>query len=360
MAQPLPHPSASHPTGRDTAGPDPTHDEEQRPLSSAHLLRPNRPIPRSGWRALVYNASRGLIHPDESTADRARRAQIERINQPLAGCYRIASVSLKGGVGKTVCSALLGSTFASLRGDRVVALDANPDRGTLGARVPRETSATIRHLLNDADDITRYSDVRDYTSQAPSRLEVLASEQDPASSNALSREEYWRAVDVLTHFYNVVVTDTGTGLTHDALQGAFSVADSLLVVSSPAIDGADSAWATLDWLEAHGYSDLVRRSVAVVNGIRPRAHPGHVDIDQICANFASRCRAVIRLPFDPHLEAGGVIDLSQLASRTRDALIDLAAVVADDFARSSPHSTHRRRTIPALRPADADSIRRPA
>ena len=35
-------------------------------------------------------------------------------------------VSLKGGVGKTTITATLGTTFASIRGDRVMAVDASP------------------------------------------------------------------------------------------------------------------------------------------------------------------------------------------------------------------------------------------
>ena len=53
-------------------------------------------------------------------------------------------------------------------------------------KVPVETTATVRHLLRDAALVRRYSDVRAYTSQGPSRLEVLASEQDPAVSEAFS------------------------------------------------------------------------------------------------------------------------------------------------------------------------------
>jgi len=96
-------------------------------------------------------------------------------------------LSLKGGVGKTTTTVTLGSTFASLRGDRVVAVDANPDRGTLSQKIPLETAATVRHLLGDAHRITRYSDVRAYTSQGPSRLEVLASDSDPASRRRSAR-----------------------------------------------------------------------------------------------------------------------------------------------------------------------------
>ena len=137
------------------------------------------------------------------------------MQRPLRGCYRIALLSLKGGVGKTTITATLGATFASIRGDRVVAVDANPDRGTLSQKVPLETPATVRHLLRDAEGIEAYSDVRSYTSQGPSRLEVLASESDPAVSEAFSSDDYTRTLEVLERFYSLVLTDCGTG--HAAL-----------------------------------------------------------------------------------------------------------------------------------------------
>ena len=180
------------------------------------------------------------------------------MNRPLRGCYRIALLSLKGGVGKTTITATLGATFASIRGDRVVAVDANPDRGTLSQKVPLETPATVRHLLRDAEGIERYSDVRSYTSQGPSRLEVLASESDPAVSEAFSADDYARTLEVLERFYSLVLTDCGTGLMHSAMSAVLAKADVLIVISSGSVDGARSASATLDWLDAHGHEDMVR------------------------------------------------------------------------------------------------------
>jgi MinD-like ATPase involved in chromosome partitioning or flagellar assembly len=87
--------------------------------------------------------------------------------------------------------------LASLRGDRIIALDANPDRGTLSDKVRLETAATVRDLLNERDQIQRYADVRAFTSQAPSRLEVLASDRDPAVSVAFCEEDYYDAARVL-------------------------------------------------------------------------------------------------------------------------------------------------------------------
>ncbi|GLZ38197.1 AAA family ATPase [Actinokineospora sp. NBRC 105648] len=298
-------------------------------LSSARLLKQAKRTPQSGWRKAVYVASGHLINVGESPAEIRRRELIARVNQPLRGCYKIAMLSLKGGVGKTTTTTTLGSTFSSLRGDRVIAVDANPDRGTLSQKIPLETTATVRHLLRDATRIRRYSDIRAYTSQGPSRLEVLASEQDPAVSEAFSEDDYRRTVSLLEHFYNIVLTDCGTGLMHSAMKGVLDVADSLVIVSSGSVDGARSASATLDWLDAHGYRNLVARSVAVINSVRPKS--GSVDLDKLAQHFGARCRAVCRIPFDPHLEEGAEIELERLAPETRLALLEMAATVADDF-----------------------------
>jgi len=306
---------------------DPSHD-----LSSAQLLRQTRKPPRSGWRRALFAASGGTVNLRESAAELQRRELISRVNQPLNGCYKIAMLSLKGGVGKTTITATLGSTLASLRGDRVIGVDANPDRGTLAQKIPLETIATVRHLLRDADRIRRYSDIRSYTSQGPSRLEILASEQDPAVSEAFSEADYRRTVNLLEHFYNIVLTDCGTGLMHSAMKGVLDLAHSLVIVSSSSIDGARSASATLDWLDAHGYRELVGRSVAVINSVRPPA--GKVDLERVATHFAARCRSVCRMPFDEHLEEGGEIDLDRLGQSARLAALDLAATVADDF----PHA----------------------
>ena len=46
----------------------------------------------------------------------------------------VAIASQKGGVGKTTVTTLLGMALADAREDRVIAIDANPDRGTLAER----------------------------------------------------------------------------------------------------------------------------------------------------------------------------------------------------------------------------------
>ncbi|WP_019971882.1 MinD/ParA family protein [Mycobacterium sp. 141] len=318
----------------------PDFSSPYRDLSTTALLGQRKDPPSSGWRKWLYVSTFKLVNVGESPKVNHHNDLLAQVRQPLHGCYRIALLSLKGGVGKTTITATLGATFASIRGDRVVAVDANPDRGTLSQKVPLETAATVRHLLRDAEGIERYSDVRAYTSQGPSRLEVLASESDPAVSEAFSSDDYTRTLEVLERFYSVVLTDCGTGLMHSAMAAVLSKADVLIVISSGSVDGARSASATLDWLDAHGHQDLVRNSVAVVNAVRPRS--GKVDLSKVVDHFSRRCRAVRLVPFDPHLEEGAEISLERLKPKTREALIELAAVVASDFAKPRRHRSELR------------------
>ncbi len=278
---------------------------------------------------MVHLVTGGGVNPGESPEDVRRRHLVERVNQPIRGDYKIAVLSLKGGVGKTTTTVSLGSTFAALRGDHVVAIDANPDLGTLGGRIPSQTAATVRDLLNDQERIHRYSDVRAFTSQAPSRLEVLTSERDPHKAEAFSETDYREAVAILDNFYNLILTDCGTGLTHSAMRGVLDTADALVLVSSPALDGAQSADATVHWLAAQGYGHLVARTVVVISSARPGS--AGVNMDQLVAHFEDQVRAVTVIPFDTHLAEGSEVDLARLSSTTREAFVELAALVADDF-----------------------------
>lgn len=291
--------------------------------------RPARRVPERGWRRWAHTVSAGLWNPGESAAAQARRALIERVDRPVRGDFKIALLSLKGGVGKTTTTIGLGSTFAALRGDRVIAVDANPDLGTLAQRVPRQTGSTARDLLAD-EAIDRYCDVRAHTSQAPSRLEVLASEADPAVSEAFDEHDYRAVLALLGRYYNIVLTDCGTGLMHSAMAGTLATADTLVLVTSPALDGVRSVLATIDWLEHHGYAALAARAVVVVNGVRGRGDG--VAPDRLREVLGARCRAVHTVPYDRHLGEGAEVDLDLLRGRTRRAYLELAATVAEEFA----------------------------
>ena len=64
------------------------------------------------------------------------------------------------------------------------------------------------------------------------------------------------------------------------------------------------------------------------------------------------------MPFDPHLEEGAEISLERLRRETREALIELAAVVADGFpARSGITTCSKGRGRGLSPPEPAQEIR---
>lgn len=317
------------------------------------MLRRRAQPPGRGWRRAVHAASGGLIRLGPSRAERERQALLDRVRTPVTGPRRVVVLSRKGGVGKTTTALMLGHTFAVHRGDRVVAVDANPDAGNLVYRVARESAKTVTSLLHDQWRIESYSDLRRYTSQAPTRLEVIASDDDPRITQRLGDFDYRLAINLLDRHFNLIVVDTGTGILDPATQGILGQADHLVVVMPPALDGARAAASTLDWLEQHGYRGLVEGAVAVVNGVRGS---GLVDLDRIETHFARRCADVVRIPWDRTLEAGAQTGPDQLRAATREAYLRLAAAVAEQFAEPS----RRRSREPGAMPPKVDPATPPA
>ncbi|MFB7533338.1 SCO5717 family growth-regulating ATPase [Streptomyces sp. NPDC056178] len=317
-----------------------THDQRERSvpgaplgytaaveLSSDRLVRGKQKAKSS---RTPSGAARFKLGGKKEEAERQRK--LDLIRTPVLSCYRIAVISLKGGVGKTTTTTALGATLATERQDKILAIDANPDAGTLGRRVRRETGATIRDLVQAIPYLNSYMDIRRFTSQAPSGLEIIANDVDPAVSTTFNDEDYRRAIDVLGKQYPIILTDSGTGLLYSAMRGVLDLADQLIIISTPSVDGASSASTTLDWLSAHGYAELVQRSITVISGVRETGKM--IKVDDIVQHFETRCRGVVVVPFDEHLAAGAEVDLDMMRPKTREAYFNLSAMVAEDFARA--------------------------
>ncbi|MDT0549940.1 MinD/ParA family protein [Streptomyces lonegramiae] len=296
-------------------------------LSSDRLLRNQPKAKKPG-----ANARPSRFKPGAKKEEAERQRKLDLIRTPVLSCYRMAVISLKGGVGKTTTTTALGATLASERTDKILAIDANPDAGTLGRRVRRETGATIRELVQAIPYLRNYMDIRRFTSQAPSGLEIIANDVDPAVSTTFNDEDYRRVIDVLGRQYPVILTDSGTGLLYSAMRGVLDLADQLIIVSTPSVDGASSASTTLDWLNANGYAELVSRSITVISGVRETGKM--IKIEDIVAHFRTRCRGVQVVPFDEHLAVGAEVDLDMMRPKTREAYFNLSAMVAEDFARA--------------------------
>lgn len=318
---------------RHQAPPPPTAPagQDDRPLDGDDPPGGEQLTPQFGWRRMLHRATKGRINPGVSQRDREQQTLVAQIRQPLAGDFRIAVLSIKGGVGKTTTTIGLGSAFAMVRSDRVIAVDANPDRGTLAERISdSSTSSTVRDLLLDPH-VSRYADVRRHTRLAPSRLEVLASVQDPAVAEVFGESDYRRAIEILQAHYNIILTDCGTGIMHSSMASVLDLAHALVLVSSPAVDAARSAAATLDWLTQHGHGALARESHVVLSGVRPGANSA--TFDEVFQYFEERSGSIHVVPFEPHLARGADVDFAMLSPDAVRAYLELAGAVAGKFSR---------------------------
>lgn len=337
----------ARPTGRTRrawlSGEPSPEPESAAALTADRLLEPRRAAPEGGWRRLLYDLTGGRINAGDSSKVRARRLLDTRVQAALPGRARfVATLTRKGGVGKTTVTTLLGMMLASLREDRVVALDANPDRGTLAERVPRSSDATVRDIVRDAPRITSFTQLSDMVSRDASRLDVVASETDPDVAQAFGEEDYDIVTDVLARYYSIILTDSGTGMVHSVMAGTLARADQLVLVSGASVDESRLASETLTWLEAHRHEDLVRQCVVVLNASNPEARA--IDTEEIADHFRSRVRAVVHIPYDPHLAEGATIRLDHLRPATLWAVREFAATVVDGLVESvhrTPEVEHR-------------------
>jgi MinD-like ATPase involved in chromosome partitioning or flagellar assembly len=287
-----------------------------------------RHAPEGGWPSFVYAVSFHLINLGDSQKVRERKAVDARIDRQFEGSARFVPVlTRKGGVGKTTITTIMGMAFADVREDRIVAIDANPDRGTLAERINKQTRATVRDVVTRAPSINGFTDFSTLVSRDETRLDILASDTDPLLSEAFDENDYNVVADLTERYYSLVLTDCGTGIVHSVMRATLQRADSIVIVSGGSVDEARLASETLTWLEANGYGDLVRNAVVALNTATQGTKL--IKLEEIEAHFRSRVREIVRIPYDPQLAAGSVVNYRELRPITRDAARELAALVAD-------------------------------
>ncbi|WP_137845570.1 MinD/ParA family protein [Microbacterium sp. 2FI] len=300
-------------------------------LTADRLLDPHQVVrsePEGAWQHFVYSISGHRINLGDGKRARARKELDRRISAPLNGGARFVPVlSRKGGVGKTTVTTLLGMALADARDDRIIAIDANPDRGTLAERIARSSGKTVRDLVRIRAEVAGYNDLSSIVARDETRLDVLASDTDPRVSEAFSDVDYHDVASLAAHYYSIVLTDTGTGIVHSVMSATLERADQLVIVAGLSVDEARLASETLTWLETNGYAEQVRSAVVVLNNARPGAPL--VQLDELESHFRSRVRAVVRVPYDPHIAAGSAIAFRDLLPATRLAARELAASVVE-------------------------------
>lgn len=295
-----------------------------------HLEGRRKSVPaKQGWRGMLHSLTRINIAPGK---DEAYELSLqERVQRLVRTTFPMAVIGVKGGVGKTVVTEALGSTFSTIRGDRVIAVDLDPDAGNLISRHGRESALTLADLVADSS-LTRYLDVRAHTSQNKlSRLEVLTGPDYARTEMPLLREDVEVLMPILKEHYSLVLMDTGTGLKTNLMSSILHQSRALVVVSSASIDALEETQVTLEWLRNNGYQQLLETTILVINTSQ-RGKP-NIDVDKAVEQFSRQIRSekIFVMPFDTHIHEGKEITLELLSAKSRRRYLELAASIADLF-----------------------------
>lgn len=324
-------PPAAFPTGPQEPDPAPaTNFRAIDSLSHVNAHGGAQIPPQRGWRHWLYACTRINLGP---SPDEIYEYELHsRIRRNTGDAYQIGVFGLKGGAGRTTVTVTLGSTMAKIRGDRVLAIDADPDGGNLADRAQRQSAATLTDLLAH-EDITRYNEIRGFTSMNGSNLEVLASQDYSGAQREFSDEDWLDTTSVVSRFYNLVIADNGSGLFQTAARGVLASVSALVIVASASIDGARQAAVTMDWLRQNGYEELLSRACVVINHVT--SSKPQVDVDDLEQQFQRHLPAgrVIVLPWDKHIASGSEIQLDRLSRTFQRRIAELAAALSDDFSR---------------------------
>jgi MinD-like ATPase involved in chromosome partitioning or flagellar assembly len=215
---------------------------------------------------------------------------------------------------------------------RCVAVDTNPDYGTLGLLAPDRlrSERSLADLLRSVDELEHAGAIRPFVSPLPSGLHLLAAPADPRAMADLGPDHYRSLIELLDRFYEVVLLDLGTGLTDPLARFALDRADQMVVVSTPEWVCAERVLAALDDLRATRAGE---RTTVVLNQAPPERA---VDRQVIEAAFRRHDVAGrVAIPYDPRLRAmldAGALDLAQLPRPTRIAIQRLGLAVAEGLA----------------------------
>ena len=158
----------------------------------------------------------------------------------------VALTSGKGGVGKTFLAANLAAALAR-RGLRVLVLDADLGLANLDVVLNLQPKITLHDVFTGAHHL------EDAILPAPGGFSVLLAGSGLVEYSRLTpqvREQLLGIIDTVAPRYDIILLDTGAGIS-DVVLYSVSLADEVLIVATPEPTSMADAYATIKVLATH-------------------------------------------------------------------------------------------------------------
>ncbi|QXL85324.1 MinD/ParA family protein [Comamonas sp. NLF-1-9] len=272
------------------------------------------------------------LAPPTAEADAAAQAR------PISGARIVAITSGKGGVGKTFVSANLAAALTR-RGLRVLVLDADLGLANLDVVLNLYPKLTLH------DVFTGKAELRDVVLPAPGGFSVLLAGSGMVEYSRLTpevRSEFLHVIETITPDYDIVLLDTGAGIS-DVVLFSISLASEVLVVATPEPTSLTDAYAAIKVLAAQQSRSHIR--MVINQTVRPgdgRAITGQLQqvLNRFVATGSGQPLRLIHMgdiPADPSVRDAvmrrqlllqqmpgcpAALAIGQLASKLQSSLLD--------------------------------------
>jgi MinD-like ATPase involved in chromosome partitioning or flagellar assembly len=274
----------------------------------------------------TVNGLRGIFTSQDASKEARLEARLA-MPAPLTRSNLVAVISPKGGVGKTTVTFLIGNLLASRLKVRAIAIDANPDFGTLGTLAPdgARNDRSLADLLAAMPRLASAAEVWPYVSRLPTGLHILAAPGRAEVMKQMTPVLYGDLLAFLGQYYEIVLLDLGTGITDPLSRFAVGRADQVAVVTTPEWITSTSVSSALHHLD-------LARAVVILNQCRwnraedRRAAAGHF--------AAHRLARHVTIPYDGQLRTmldTGTFTLDALGRATRLPIKELGVEIAEQL-----------------------------
>lgn len=251
---------------------------------------------------------------------------MEVLERPVQRPVVLGFTSFKGGCGKTSLSVITAAILRQCRpDDRVVIVDMDPS----GNLVNRARGAQYADVQGYVAAIERQDyDPGPFVMDAGGGIDVIGSRIDPLSKDLVAREVI-ELVEVLTHYYDIVILDMPQRMDTNAYKALLLMLDVVTFVFEAKNDALASVESVIPVLRQNQADYLVdRRVVAFNNTSIVSSKTEKFDPQETVQRLVyDEGVEVVELPFADSLRNGGVLDRKTVPSREYNKFVQLAAAI---------------------------------